>query len=50
MVFPTIKNLERIAQFDTADALLAWASAHEVGPSSRASRGGRGRSLVIDDD
>ena len=39
MVFPTIKNLERIARFDTADALLAWASTHEVKPVSRASRG-----------
>src|SRR3954466_9089212 len=32
MVFPTIKNLERIAGFASADDLLAWAAAHEVRP------------------
>src|SRR5829696_9309845 len=32
MVFPTIKNLERVAEFDTADALLEWAAKHEVKP------------------
>jgi 8-oxo-dGTP pyrophosphatase MutT (NUDIX family) len=32
MVFPTIKNLEVLARFDNADALLAWASTHEVRP------------------
>src|SRR5688572_23537874 len=32
MVFPTIKNLEVLARFDTADALLQWASTHEVRP------------------
>jgi 8-oxo-dGTP pyrophosphatase MutT (NUDIX family) len=32
MVFPTIKNLEVMARFDTADALLEWASTHEVRP------------------
>ena len=38
MVFPTIKNLERLAGFDTADALLEWAATHEVRPSSPGSR------------
>src|SRR6187549_320474 len=32
MVFPTIKTLEQIARFDSADALVAWASTHEVKP------------------
>jgi 8-oxo-dGTP pyrophosphatase MutT (NUDIX family) len=32
MVFPTIKNLEVMTRFDTADALLEWASTHEVRP------------------
>src|ERR1700754_3675077 len=32
MVFPTIKNLEVLARFETADALLDWASTHEVRP------------------
>src|SRR5215470_15581084 len=37
LVFPTIKNLERLARFASTDDLLAWASTHEVKPSSRAS-------------
>src|SRR3954471_2496876 len=32
MVFPTIKNLERIARFKTADELLAYAAASEIRP------------------
>src|SRR3954470_9272853 len=32
MVFPTIKNLETFALFQTAAELLAWARAHEVKP------------------
>ena len=32
MVFPTIKTLEQIARFDSADALVEWASTHEVKP------------------
>jgi 8-oxo-dGTP pyrophosphatase MutT (NUDIX family) len=32
MVFPTIKHLEQIAAFDTADALLAFARGQEVRP------------------
>jgi len=32
MVFPTIKTLEQIARFDSADGLVAWASTHEVKP------------------
>jgi 8-oxo-dGTP pyrophosphatase MutT (NUDIX family) len=30
LVFPTIKNLERLTGFDSADALLAWAAGREV--------------------
>jgi 8-oxo-dGTP pyrophosphatase MutT (NUDIX family) len=30
LVFPTIKHLEQLATFPTADALLAWASGREV--------------------
>ena len=30
LVFPTIKHLEQLAAFDTADALLAWATGREV--------------------
>jgi 8-oxo-dGTP pyrophosphatase MutT (NUDIX family) len=32
LVFPTIKNLEAVARFKTAEALLAWAHEHEVTP------------------
>ena len=30
LVFPTIKHLERLAAFETADELLAWATGREV--------------------
>jgi 8-oxo-dGTP pyrophosphatase MutT (NUDIX family) len=30
LVFPTIKHLEQLAAFDTADALLDWATGREV--------------------
>ena len=51
MVFPTIKNLERIAQFDTADALLEWASTHEVKPvEPRVEGQGEAARIVIDDE
>jgi 8-oxo-dGTP pyrophosphatase MutT (NUDIX family) len=30
LVFPTIKHLEQVATFPTADALLAWATGREV--------------------
>jgi 8-oxo-dGTP pyrophosphatase MutT (NUDIX family) len=32
LVFPTIKHLEQLARFRTADALLAWATGREVVP------------------
>lgn len=51
MVFPTIKNLERIAQFDTAHALLEWAAAHEVKPvEPRVEGQGEAARIVIDDE
>ena len=51
MVFPTIKNLERIARFDTADALLEWASTHEVRPvQPRVEGQGETARIVLDDD
>ncbi len=50
MVFPTIKNLERVAEFDTADALLEWASKHEVKPvEPRVEGQGEAARIVIDD-
>ena len=43
MVFPTIKNLEVLARFDTADALLEWAVDARGAPRPAAGRGpGRG--------
>ena len=51
MVFPTIKNLERIAEFDTADALLEWASTHEVKPVEPRIEGqGEAARIVLDED
>lgn len=32
LVFPTIKNLERLARFGSADELLSWAAGREVVP------------------
>jgi 8-oxo-dGTP pyrophosphatase MutT (NUDIX family) len=32
LVFPTIKHLEQLARFETADALLEWARGREVVP------------------
>ena len=50
MVFPTIKNLERVAEFDTADALLEWAAKHEVKPvEPRVEGQGEAARIVIDD-
>ncbi len=50
MVFPTIKNLERVAEFDTADALLEWAATHEVRPvEPRVEGQGEAARIVIDD-
>jgi 8-oxo-dGTP pyrophosphatase MutT (NUDIX family) len=51
MVFPTIKNLERIAGFGSADELLAWASAREVKPvQPRVEGQGEAARIVIDDE
>src|SRR3954471_17825197 len=50
MVFPTIKNLERIAGFGSADELLAWAAAREVKPvQPRVVGTGEAARIVIDD-
>jgi len=50
MVFPTIKNLEVIARFSSADALLEWASTHEVRPvTPRVEGQGEAARIVIDD-
>jgi len=50
MVFPTIKNLERVAEFDTADALLEWAAKHEVKPvEPRVEGQGEAARIVIDE-
>ena len=46
MVFPTIKHLEQIAPFDSADALLAFARDRRSCRSSRASSS-RARSRAI---
>ena len=32
LVFPTIKTLEQLAKFESADALVAWADGREVTP------------------
>jgi 8-oxo-dGTP pyrophosphatase MutT (NUDIX family) len=50
MVFPTIKNLEVLARFDSADALLEWASTHEVRPvQPRVEGQGETARIVLDD-
>jgi 8-oxo-dGTP pyrophosphatase MutT (NUDIX family) len=50
MVFPTIKNLENVARFTTADELLAWAAQHEVKPvQPRVEGQGETARIVIDD-
>ena len=50
MVFPTIKNLEVLARFDSADALLEWASTHEVRPvQPRVEGHGETARIVLDD-
>jgi 8-oxo-dGTP pyrophosphatase MutT (NUDIX family) len=51
MVFPTIKNLEQIARFTSADALLEWASTHEVRPvQPRVEGQGEAARIVLDDE
>src|SRR3954447_11932661 len=50
MVFPTIRNLEAIARFSSADELLAWAAAHEVRPvQPRVVGTGEAARIVIDE-
>ena len=50
MVFPTIKNLEVLARFESADALLEWASTHEVKPvQPRVEGQGETARIVLDD-
>jgi 8-oxo-dGTP pyrophosphatase MutT (NUDIX family) len=50
MVFPTIKNLEVLARFQTADALLEWASTHEVRPvQPRVEGHGEQARIVLED-
>lgn len=51
MVFPTIRNLETVARFETADALMAWASTHEVRPvQPRVEGSGETARIVLEDD
>src|SRR3954463_2333382 len=51
MVFPTIKNLETLARFETADELLEWASTHEVRPvQPRVEGQGEAARIVLDDE
>jgi 8-oxo-dGTP pyrophosphatase MutT (NUDIX family) len=47
MVFPTIKTLERLTRFASADAALKWARGREVKPVEPRVEGGR---IVLDDD
>ncbi len=51
MVFPTIKNLERIAGFASADEVLAWAE-HARGEAVQPRVEGQGEAarIVIDDE
>ena len=51
MVFPTIKNLEVLARFDNAAALLEWASTHEVRPvQPRVEGHGETARIVLDEE
>src|SRR4051794_30428655 len=51
MVFPTIKNLEAVARFSTADELLAWAREREVKPvQPRVEGQGETARIVIDQE
>jgi 8-oxo-dGTP pyrophosphatase MutT (NUDIX family) len=51
LVFPTIKNLERLARFDSADALLEWAAGREVKPvQPRVEGHGEAARIVLDDE
>jgi 8-oxo-dGTP pyrophosphatase MutT (NUDIX family) len=49
LVFPTIKNLERLARFATADELLGWAAGREVTPvQPRVEGQGEAARIVLD--
>jgi len=49
MVFPTIKNLENVARFTTADELIEWARGHEVIPvKPRVEGQGEAARIVLD--
>src|SRR3954462_5799820 len=51
MVFPTIKNLEVLARFDSADAAIEGASTHEVRPvQPRVEGQGEAARIVLDED
>ncbi len=51
MVFPTIRSLERLTRFESADALLAWAAGREVRPvQPRVEGQGEAARIVLDDD
>src|SRR5690349_20108313 len=51
MVFPTLKNLEVLARFGTADALLVWASTHEGRPvQPRVEGQGEAARIVLDEE
>ena len=50
MVFPTIKTLEQVARFASADELIEWASTHEVKPvQPRVEGQGETARIVLDD-
>jgi 8-oxo-dGTP pyrophosphatase MutT (NUDIX family) len=50
MVFPTIKNLEVLARFASVDALLEWATTHEVRPvQPRVEGQGEAARIVLDE-
>jgi 8-oxo-dGTP pyrophosphatase MutT (NUDIX family) len=49
LVFPTIKNLERLARFASADELLGWAAGREVTPvQPRVEGQGEAARIVLD--
>jgi 8-oxo-dGTP pyrophosphatase MutT (NUDIX family) len=51
LVFPTIKNLERLARFGSAEELLSWAAGREVTPvQPRVEGQGEAARIVLDDD
>jgi 8-oxo-dGTP pyrophosphatase MutT (NUDIX family) len=51
LVFPTIKNLERLARFASAEELLSWAAGREVTPvQPRVEGQGEAARIVLDDD